>query len=103
MQIINELEEHIDEEICDAKKYAELALKYKTENKSLADLYYTLANEEMGHMSKLHEQVVSIIEAYKKEKGEPPADMMAVYNFVHKKDIEKSKDAKMLIAMYKEN
>ena len=102
MQIINELEEHIDEEICDAKTYAELALKYKSDKTDLADLYIELAMEEMQHMDKLHQQVVKIIGAYKKTNGEPPADMLAVYNYVHKKDIEKSKDVKMLIMMYNE-
>ena len=102
MRIIRELEDNIEDELCDAKKYASLALDYKDEDKSLADLYYELANEEMGHMSRLHSKVVNVIEAYRKEKGEPPAAMMAVYEYVHKKDIEKSKDVKMLIAMYKE-
>lgn len=102
MEIIEHLEDQICSEIHDAKGYIKCALKRKDEDKELADLYYTLANEEMDHMSRLHKQVVRIIEDYRKGHGEPPAEMLAVYNYVHEKNIDKAKDVKMMIAMYKE-
>ena len=102
MKEIKELEDHIGEELHDAKKYIKCALHYKEENKELADLYATLSQEEMGHMEKLHKMAVSMIEEYRKEHGEPPADMLAVYNYVHEKHINKAKEVKMMIAMYKE-
>lgn len=102
MKIIKKLEDQIGSEIHDAKGYAKCALRHKEDNPALAELYYALANEEMDHMQRLHKQVVSIIENYRKEKGEPPAEMLAVYNYVHEKHIEKAKDVKILIAMYRE-
>ena len=101
MKEIKKLEDQIGEELHDAKKYIKCALNYKEENKPLADMYYKLANDEMGHMNTLHEMVVDIIQDYRDEHGEPPAEMMAVYNYIHEKHIDKAKDVKMLISMYK--
>lgn len=50
----------------------------------------------------LHNEVVKIIDEFRKTKGEPPAQMMAVYDYLHKKHIEQAKEAKLLQAMYKE-
>ena len=37
-----------------------------------------------------------MIEIYKKEKGEPPAGMQAIYDFLHKKFIEEAKEVKIM-------
>ena len=102
MLIIKKLCKMIKEEIGDAEKYANCALNYKEEDKGLADVFYTLANEELNHMDMLHTQVVRIINAYKKEKGEVPPSMQAVYNYVHEEQIEEVKEIKLLLNMYKE-
>ena len=102
MLLIKKLEDEIGEELHDAKKYIKCALKYKEEHKDLADLYYWLSQEEMGHADKLHKMVVSEIEAYRKKEGEPPAEMLAIYNYLHEKEIDKAKDVKKMWEMYKE-
>ena len=102
MKIIEKLSNHIEEEIKDAACYAKMAIEYKTEYPALAETLYSLSVEEMGHMTSLHEEVVRIIDKYKKERGEPPAAMLAVYNYLHEKHIENAKDAKMYQQMYKE-
>lgn len=101
MKVIEKLEKQIHEEIHDAKKYIKCALMYKDEDRDLSDMYYQLSQEEMGHMEKLHKMVVSIIEDYRKEKGEPPADMLTLYNYLHEQDIDEAAEVKMLISMYK--
>ena len=101
MKIIEKLSEYIDEEISDAMKYAKCALTYKDENPMLAEMFIRLSEEEMKHMMTLHNQVVNIIEDYKRKNGEPPETMKAVYEILHKRHIDKAAEAKAAISMYK--
>lgn len=101
MMVIKKLSRLIKEEICAAEKYARCALEYKEEDKTLADAFYTLAGERLKHMDLLHEQVTRIIAAYRKEKGDPPAAMQALYDYVHEEQIENVKEVKVLMEMYK--
>lgn len=102
MIIIEKLSDMIEEELQDAKKYAKCALHYKDEMPELAELFYRLSGEEMNHMNELHEMAAQIIEKYRKEKGEPPDAMRAVYDYLHKKQIEKAAEVKNLREMFKE-
>ena len=101
MLIIKNLSKMIKEEICDAEKYANCALKYKDEDKTLAETFYSLANNELQHMDTLHTQVTRLINEYKNKKGEPPKEMQAVYDYVHEEQIENVKEVRLLLAMYK--
>lgn len=102
MKIIQELLDNIDEEINDAIKYAKMALEYEDDYPALADAVFKLSDEEMKHMSVLHNQVVSIIDAYRKKNGEPPEAMQVLYNIMHRKQIEHAAEAKAYQSMYKE-
>ena len=101
MKIIKELSGYIDEEIDGAKTYAENALKYKEENPDLAKMFYNMSIQEMDHMAELHKHVVDVIQRYRKEQGEPPAPMMAVYEYLHERQIKAAAEVKALQAMYK--
>lgn len=88
MTIIKKLVKMIDEELADAEKYADCALKMREENPSLAIVYYNLSLDEMKHMQMLHGEVVKIIEMYRKEHGEPPAAMLAIWEYKHEEHVE---------------
>ena len=101
MKKIEKLEKQIHEEYGDAEKYITCALLNKDEDLSLAELYYQLANEEVKHADRLHDMVVRTIDEYKREKGEPPKEMMIVYNMLHERDIEYATKVKLMIQQYK--
>lgn len=103
MKLIEKLSDKISEEIHDAKCYVKMAMEYRDEYPDLGRTLYAISTEEMGHMSRLHDAVVDIIEQYRKEHGEPPAPMMAVYDYLHQKQIDMAAEVKTLQAMYKES
>ena len=101
MKIIEWLSERIEEEICDARTYGEKAMILKEDMPKLADTLMKISEEEMKHMALLHNEVVDIIEEYRKKTGDPPADMIAVYEYLHKKQIDKSAEVKAMQTMYR--
>ena len=101
MKIIAELQKQIEEEIEDATKYAQKAVEYKSLYPETAELYFKLSGEEQNHMNALHKEVVRLIDNYRRDKGEPPAHMMAIYNHLHQREIEKAEKVGVLQAMYK--
>lgn len=101
MKLIKELEELIEDEVHDVKKYAKMAVELKADHPQLAQVLYTISAQEEGHQQMLHGEVVRIIEQYRREHGEPPAAMMAVYDYIHKRHIEKLAEAKRYQEMYK--
>ena len=102
MKIIEKLSDMIEEELSDAEKYARCALNYKEENKTLADVFYKLAEEEMVHMNLLHGQVVTTIESYRKQHGDPPEGMKTLYDYLHRKHMQRASEIRVMIGMYKE-
>lgn len=102
MRLIAELSDKIEEEIEDAESYIKMALEHKESDKTLADTFAKLSEEELGHMKALHDQVVRIIAAYRKEHGEPPEKMMTLYEYLHNKHMKAVANIKALHAVYKE-
>lgn len=87
MEIIKRISEKIDSELEDAEKYIKCAYKVEDEYPQLADTYYKLSLEEMKHVTMLHEEVVSIINDYKRE-HEIPEGMQVLYDYLHQRQIK---------------
>ena len=102
MKIIEKLSKMIEEELHDAEKYARCANRWKTENQDLAQLFFRLSNEEMEHMNLLHNMVVQIIQEYRRTQGDPPERMLAVYDYLHEKQMKHATKVKAIQAMFRE-
>lgn len=101
MKLIRDLEELIDEEIDGVKHYAKMAAELKAEHPGLAQVLYTISTQEDTHQSAIHAEVVKIVEEHRRTHGEPPAAMLAVYEYMHKKHIEKLAEARRYQDVYK--
>ena len=101
MDAVKVLTPLIESEIDDAKKYAQLALGAREHFPDLAQTFDQLSLEELEHMNRLHTAGAQLIEDYRKENGDPPAPMLAVYDYLHRQQIEKAAEVKALQAMTK--
>lgn len=100
MERIGELARMICDEVCDARKYAKLALKAK-DTSALADArtFAEISNQELGHADKLHDMVVSAIAQAKQAGKEPPEGMERVWDWEHERIIEDTAEVRNLLGM----
>jgi ferritin len=101
MEIIKCLSEKIEDELHDAQDYVDLAMKWRSQSPETAELFYELSEEEMGHMEKLHGAVTKLIEKHRMQRGEPPKDMMTLYEYLHEKHKAAATQVKVMQGMYK--
>ena len=97
MKIIAKMVDFIDDELEGAEDYAKMAIEIKADHPKLAAKLNELATVEMSHMRQLHTEVVRIIEEYRVKNGEPPKEMLAIYNYEHKKQINRAAIIKQMI------
>ena len=102
MELIEYLSDKIEDETDDSTDYAEHAILEKDLHPWLGDLLYTLSTEETRHRSMLHDAVVRLIKEYQDKVGEPPPDMMARYNYLHKKHVEAANRAAVIQSRFRE-
>ena len=103
MKIIEDISKDIEKEISRAECYAKKALEYKETYPSTAEHYYKVATQGILDITNnFHLAVTEIIEAYRKEKGEPPEPMKILYNILHKQHIEHLAAVKGMVSLYKE-
>jgi len=103
MKIIEDISKDIEKEICSAECYAKKALEYKDSYPAVAEHYYKAATQNVANITtNFHPAVTEIIEAYKKEKGEPPEHMKILYDILHKQQIEHLAAVKGMMSLYKD-
>ena len=103
MEIIKKLSEMIEDELEGAEEYVKCAIKHKAEHPTLANVFYDISVQEMHHVTMLHEQVNKIIENHRKEHGEPPAVMKAIWDWEHERQIREAKEIRRYQEMYRES
>lgn len=101
MNVIKCINEQIEDELKDADKYIDLAMRWRAEQPETAGVFYQLSLEEMGHMEKLHAEVVRLITEYRNEHGEPPKEMLTLYDYLHNKHIGTATEIRVKQGMYK--
>ena len=101
MLIIKRLSKQIEKEMAAAEDYIDMALELKDSSPDLARNSYSRSVARMDIVRALHDDVVAIINAYKKEKGEPPAGMQAIYDYLHEQHIELATQIKMKQELFK--
>lgn len=101
MKIIQKYVELIEEELEGAENYIRMAIKHKEDNPKLAKALADISNDEMRHVDILHAEVVDVIAEHRRTAGEPPASMLAVYNYLHERHIDKANHIKLLQAEYR--
>ena len=99
MRIIKKMANQMKEEIAGAKEYAKLATHYKTEQPTLAKVYYDAANDELKHADWFHSEVVKLIEKQRAIEPPPPV-MLELWEYEHKEYVEEYGIAKNMIALY---
>ena len=100
MTIISKLIDMMEDELEGAEHYAMCALKYKADHPKLAQRLNELAGVELQHLKILHGEAERLIEEYRSKQGEPPADMLAVYNYEHEKMIKEAAKVKSYISEF---
>lgn len=101
MLLIKKLSKQIEKEMAMAECYIDMALEIKESNPDIARNSYNRSIACMDTVRALHDDVVAVINAYKKEKGEPPAGMQAIYDYVHEQHIELATQIKMKQELFK--
>lgn len=99
MKMIADLITNMDEEIEDAKTYAEKYLEYKAMgNGGWANKYREMSNDELKHTTYIHDKIVEDL-GMLKQVYTPPEDMMEKWEKSHKKYVEKVAWIKQMLAM----
>lgn len=101
MQIISEISDLIECKLTSAEDNIKAAMEYKEDNPDLAAILHRISVEEMNQINMLHDQVANIITDYRKKNGDPPEKMLGIYEYLHKKHIEKASRIKVLQSLFK--
>lgn len=97
VQIFKTLLDQVDDEICGAKEYAELALSLKDESPQLSSMYNDLSKQEYSHIQILHSHLLKVYESF----GEQTDIVQSLFDWQNKKLIDGAAHVKTLIDMYK--
>lgn len=81
--------------------YIKMASKYKSEYPQIANMYYEMSITEMTHVDKLHNAVVTLINEMKMKGVEVDPKMLAIYEYMHEKSVEKATKIKVMQEAYK--
>ena len=103
MEIIKCMCEDIEDTMAMAGNNVRKAIEYKESYPVAAKVFYNKSVVLMENVKNFHDCIVTLIKSYREEKGEPPAPMMAVYNYLHERSINNAALIKNLQDIYMKN
>ena len=99
MRRIKEYAEHITDELCGAKEYAEKYLYEKAKsNSQRASRYKEMAGDELKHAEYIHTFAVQEIEMLEKS-FEPPESMLEAWNKSHREYVEQAAWIRQMLSL----
>lgn len=101
MELIRQLAEQMEDEICDSKHYAKWAVEVKDKYPELAETLYTISLQEEKHMQMLHDAAEKIISGLKQKNVSISSDMLAIYDYLHKRQIKERENTFRYQELYK--
>lgn len=100
MIVIQDANDTIVEDIEKAEKNIRKAFTHKIKHPDLAKAFYNHSIYDLEKIKPIHDNIVAFIKEYREKNGEPPAPMMAIYDYEHRKQIERINEIKRLQEMY---
>ena len=100
MKVIKDISENIESTLDLAECNVKKAIMYKIDYPLAAKAFYNKSVVLMESLKQDHEAVIALIENHRKEKGEPPEPMMAIYNYMHERQITQAAAIKNLQDMF---
>lgn len=98
MELIKQLAEQMEDEICDSKHYAKWAVEVKDKFPELAETLYTISLQEEKHRQMLHDATEKIISG---KNASISSDMLTIYDYLHKRQIKEREHALRYQELYK--
>lgn len=103
MQIIKCMCEDIEKTLEMAERNVKKAIEYKESYPIAAKAFYNKSTALMETIKGMHDSIIEIIKEYRATNGEPPAPMLAVYNYLHARSMDQAALIRNLQELYIKN
>lgn len=103
MKILTKMIDKANDTLEEIEWYAEKALHYKADHKSVADVYNKIADMHITIYDMLHKEMVSLIDEHRRMGHQPPPEMLAIWEYEHEKLIKQFAEAKIMVDEYKKS
>lgn len=100
MKIIKELTECMKKELCEANRCIDQALLRKIDYPDISATYYDMSKQHVENYNKLHNHVVTKIQAARSSNITVPKGMLDIWDYMHKELIDEATELKSKIASY---
>lgn len=101
MSIVKHLVAQIADELEGAEEYAELALKYKDEDKEICNMYVPMAKAELGHYTTLMACLDKVMKEYREDDDPKYTGFKEMYDWKKPEYVKKVAQINYMLDMCK--